>query len=58
MVSMATFTACSWILSQVNTVRHFYMESNFATDKKASLINTMNTRGKRVAAEIVIPERS
>jgi hydroxymethylglutaryl-CoA reductase (NADPH) len=55
MVSMATFTACSWILSQVNTVRHFYMESNFATDKKASLINTMNTRGKRVTAEIVIP---
>jgi hydroxymethylglutaryl-CoA reductase (NADPH) len=55
MVSMATFTACSWILSQVSTVRHFYMESNFATDKKASLINTMNTRGKRVTGEIVIP---
>jgi len=55
MVSMATFTACTWILSQVNYIRHFYMESNFATDKKASLINTMNTRGKRVVAEIVIP---
>jgi hydroxymethylglutaryl-CoA reductase (NADPH) len=55
MVSMATFTACSWILAQMNTVRHFYMESNFATDKKASVVNTMNTRGKRVTAEIVIP---
>ncbi len=55
MVSMATFTACSWILSQMDTVRHFYMEANFATDKKASLINTMNTRGKRVTGEIVIP---
>jgi hydroxymethylglutaryl-CoA reductase (NADPH) len=55
MVSMATFTACSWILSQVGTVSHFYMESNFATDKKASFINTINTRGKRVVAEIVIP---
>lgn len=55
MVSIGTFTACSWILSQMNTIRHFYMESNIATDKKASLINTMNTRGKRVVAEIVIP---
>ncbi len=56
MVSMATFTACSWILTQVDTVRHFYMESNLATDKKASLMNTMNTRGKRVVAEVTIPK--
>jgi hydroxymethylglutaryl-CoA reductase (NADPH) len=55
MVSIGTFTACTWILSQVNTIRHFYMDANVTTDKKASLINTLNTRGKRVVGEIVIP---
>jgi hydroxymethylglutaryl-CoA reductase (NADPH) len=55
MVSMATFTACSWILSQIKNVKHFYMEANFATDKKCSVVNMMNTRGKRVVAEINIP---
>ncbi|MDT8273494.1 MAG: hydroxymethylglutaryl-CoA reductase, partial [Desulfomonilia bacterium] len=55
MVSMATFVACNWILTQVNTVRHFYMDANLTTDKKSSLINTLHTRGKRVTGEIVIP---
>ncbi len=55
MVGRATFAACSWILEQVNTVRRFYLESNLATDKKASQINMMRTRGKRVTAEAVIP---
>jgi hydroxymethylglutaryl-CoA reductase (NADPH) len=55
MVGRATFAACSWILEQVDTVRKFYLESNFATDKKASQINVMRTRGKRVTAEAVVP---
>lgn len=55
MVSMCTFTACNWILSQVSTVRHFYMDGNISTDKKASFINNLNTRGKRVIGEIRIP---
>ncbi len=55
MVSMATFTACSWILAQITNVRHFYMEANLATDKKCSVLNMMRTRGKRVVAEITIP---
>jgi len=55
MVSMATFVACSWILAQYKEIQHFYMESNFATDKKCSQINTLNTRGKRVTAEITVP---
>jgi hydroxymethylglutaryl-CoA reductase (NADPH) len=54
MVGRATFAACSWILDQVQGVRHFYLESNFATDKKASQINIMRTRGKRVTAEATI----
>lgn len=54
MVGRATFAACSWILDQYSGVRHFYLESNFATDKKASQINIMRTRGKRVTAEAVV----
>jgi hydroxymethylglutaryl-CoA reductase (NADPH) len=57
MVGRATFAACSWILEQVDTVRKFYLESNFATDKKASQINVMRTRGKRVTAEAVVPRQ-
>ncbi len=55
MVGRATFAACSWILDHFAGVTHFYLESNFATDKKASQINIMRTRGKRVTAEVTIP---
>ena len=55
MVGRATFAACSWILEQVDTIRRFYLESNLATDKKASQVNVMRTRGKRVVAEATIP---
>jgi hydroxymethylglutaryl-CoA reductase (NADPH) len=54
MVGRATFAACSWILDQYSGVKHFFLESNFATDKKASQVNIMRTRGKRVTAEAVI----
>lgn len=54
MVGRATFAACSWIIDQFPGIEHFYLESNFATDKKASQINIMRTRGKRVTAEAII----
>jgi len=56
MVGKATFAACNWILQNCDAaeIRQFYLESNFATDKKASVINIMRTRGKRVTAEAVI----
>jgi len=56
MVGRATFAACSWILDNYkdNPVKHFYLESNLATDKKASQVNVMHTRGKRVTAECTI----
>ena len=47
MVGRATFAACSWILDHYEGVQHFYLESNLATDKKASQVNVMHTRGKR-----------
>lgn len=58
MVGRATFAACSWILEQPWVKEHcrrFYLESNLATDKKASQVNVMHTRGKRVVAECTIP---
>lgn len=54
MVGKATNAACHWIIDNydgVHPIRHFYLESNFATDKKASQVNVMRTRGKRVVAE-------
>lgn len=56
MVGKATFAACNWILENCGLVeiKRFFLESNFATDKKASMINMMKTRGKRVVAEAVV----
>jgi hydroxymethylglutaryl-CoA reductase (NADPH) len=54
MVGRATQAACGWILEAYPGVQRFYLESNFATDKKASQINLMRTRGKRVTAEAMI----
>ncbi|WP_022835079.1 hydroxymethylglutaryl-CoA reductase [Salisaeta longa] len=55
MVGRATFAACGWIIDAYpKPIQHFYLESNFATDKKASQVNVMRTRGKRVTAEAVI----
>lgn len=56
MVGRATFAACSWILDNYkeHEIKHFFLESNLATDKKASQVNVMHTRGKRVTAEIVL----
>ncbi len=54
MVGRATFAACSWIIDRYPGIRRFYLESNFATDKKASQINIMRTRGKRDTAEALI----
>lgn len=55
MVGRATFAACQWILAQYQPgIRRFFLESNLATDKKASQINTLHSRGKRVTAECTI----
>jgi hydroxymethylglutaryl-CoA reductase (NADPH) len=55
MVSKATFAAYQWILATNTTIRGAYLESNFATDKKASHVNMLHPRGKRVTAEATIP---
>ena len=51
----ATAAACAWIAGQREEIDHFFLESNFATDKKSSQVNMLHTRGKRVVAEATIP---
>jgi hydroxymethylglutaryl-CoA reductase (NADPH) len=51
----ATAAACAWIKANNATIEHFFLESNFATDKKSSQVNMLNTRGKRVVAEATVP---
>lgn len=55
MVGKATRAACDWIRDANPRVRRYYLESAFATDKKASHLNLLHTRGKRVTAEATIP---
>lgn len=56
MVGRATMAACEWIVRNYGKgrIERYFLESNVATDKKASMINMMRTRGKRVTAEAVI----
>jgi hydroxymethylglutaryl-CoA reductase (NADPH) len=51
----ATAAACAWIMQAHPGIEHFFLESNFATDKKSSQVNMLRTRGKRVVAEATIP---
>lgn len=56
MTGKATASACAWIVQNApQRPERFFLESNFATDKKASQINLLRTRGKRVVAEATIP---
>jgi hydroxymethylglutaryl-CoA reductase (NADPH) len=51
----ATQAACHWIAERYPALDQFFLESNFATDKKSSQINMLRTRGKRVIAEATVP---
>ena len=52
----ATQAACDWIVANHPQVDHYFLESNFATDKKSSQVNMLRTRGKRVVAEATVPD--
>ena len=55
MVSKATKAACDWICEVYPDIERYQLEGSFATDKKASWVNTLHTRGKKVIAEATIP---
>ena len=54
MVGKATKAACDWIKSVYPEIERYQLEGSFATDKKTSWVNTLNTRGKKVIAEATI----
>jgi hydroxymethylglutaryl-CoA reductase (NADPH) len=55
MVGKATKAACDWIQTVYPGIERYQLEGSLATDKKTSFVNTLNTRGKKVIAEAVIP---
>jgi len=55
MVGKATKAACDWIETVYPGIERYQLEGSLATDKKTSFVNTLNTRGKKVIAEAVIP---
>ena len=58
MVTKATHRACNWILSQnPKGLEDFSLAAGFDTDKKHSLLNALQTRGKKVVAEITLPKQ-
>jgi hydroxymethylglutaryl-CoA reductase (NADPH) len=58
MVTKAAHRACHWILDQYPPgLEHFSMAANMDTDKKHSHLNMLHTRGKRVVAEVTIPNQ-
>jgi hydroxymethylglutaryl-CoA reductase (NADPH) len=54
MTGKATWAACEWIRAQHPLRPHFMLSGSIDTDKKHSAINTLQTRGKRVIAEVTI----
>ena len=56
MTGKATQAACRWIVDHYTGIEHYFLESNFATDKKSSQVNMLRTRGKRVVAEATVPD--
>jgi len=56
MVGKATLAACQWIQANHPLHPNFMLSGNIDTDKKHSQINTLNTRGKRVIAEITLKD--
>jgi hydroxymethylglutaryl-CoA reductase (NADPH) len=59
MTGKATNAACQWILKTYKdaAIIDFTLSGNLDTDKKASYINTLRTRGKRLIAEIILPNK-
>lgn len=58
MVGKATFAVCEWLKSTHPDIKNYYLSGNIDTDKKHSFMNSLHTRGKRVIAEVTIPNEA
>ena len=55
MVTICTDRICHYILSNFDIVpTHWYIESNYSGDKKATALSFSNVRGKKVSAEVIL----
>jgi hydroxymethylglutaryl-CoA reductase (NADPH) len=54
MCGRATAAACEWIRASWPGKLEYLLSGNIDTDKKHSVMNTLNTRGRRVVAEVVL----
>jgi hydroxymethylglutaryl-CoA reductase (NADPH) len=56
MVTIATDALCRAIVAQCPvTIRHWFIEGNLSSDKKASSLSFTSVRGRKVCAEILLP---
>src|SRR5262249_48132105 len=57
MVTLATEAVCAYIAEHVPVrPQYFFVEANLSGDKKASAQSFLLVRGKKVSAEVVLPE--
>ncbi|MBD3246685.1 MAG: 3-hydroxy-3-methylglutaryl-CoA reductase [Candidatus Omnitrophica bacterium] len=57
MVTVATQAICEYLVSRSPVKpRHWFVESNMSGDKKATAMSYLYVRGKKVTAEVSIPE--
>jgi hydroxymethylglutaryl-CoA reductase (NADPH) len=54
MTGKATLFACEWIKANHPLKPHYLLSGNIDTDKKHSMMNMIQTRGKRVIAEFTL----
>lgn len=58
MVTIATDAACRWIASNSPvTPTYWFVEANMCGDKKATPQSFLSVRGKKVVAEVTLPEK-
>lgn len=57
MVTICTDAICKYIIEHTPVKpEHWFLESNYSGDKKATALSFSNVRGKKVTTEVVLPE--
>lgn len=57
MVTVCTYAVCQYILAETPVAPvAYFLESNYSGDKKATAVSFSRVRGKKVTAEVALPE--
>jgi len=58
MVTICTDIICRYIIEQFPIKpQHWFLESNYSGDKKATAVSFSNVRGKKITAEVTMPKK-